>query len=119
MHSCSALLVSCIDFRVQPLVEAWARQNLGPKNYDRVALAGGVKDFSAIMSQIDLSVKLHGVKKIILMNHEDCGAYGESGTEENHRQDLLSAAQTVKSKYPDLTVETYFVHLDGQFTQVS
>lgn len=115
MHSCSSLLVSCIDFRIQPAVEDWARHNLDPQNYDRVAWAGGVKDFSAIMNQIDLSVKLHNIKKVVLTNHEDCGAYGPEGTEEKHRQDLLSAAQTVKSKYPDLTVETYFVTLSGEF----
>lgn len=118
MHSCSALLISCIDFRIQPAVEAWARQNLGPQNYDRVALAGGVKDFPAIMDQIDLSVKLHGIKKVILTNHEDCGAYGEQGTEEKHRRDLLSAAAAVTSKYPSLQVETYFVTLFGEFVSV-
>lgn len=115
MHSCSALIVSCIDFRIQPFIEDWARRNLGPKNYDRAALAGGVKDFSAVMKQIDLSVKLHGVKKVILTNHQDCGAYGTKGTEEKHRQDLLAAASVVTSKYPQLAVETYFIMLSGEF----
>ncbi len=119
MHNCPALLVSCIDFRVQKTVEDWARQNLGEKQYDRVALAGGAKDFPAIMNQIDLSVKLHAIKKLVLMNHQDCGAYGHEGTEEIHRRDLLAAAQTVTSKYPFLKIETYFVHLDGQITPVN
>ena len=119
MHSCFSLIVSCIDFRIQPAVEEWALKNLGAKNYDRVALAGGVKDFSAVMSQIDISVKLHAVKKAILMNHEDCGAYWESGTEEKHREDLKTAADKVKVKYPDLTVETYYVRLDGQIAPIN
>ncbi len=118
MHNCHSLLVSCLDFRIQKTVEDWARQNLGVRNYDRVTLAGGAKDFQTIMKQIDLSVKLHGIKKVVLMNHQDCGAYGESGTEEKHRRDLLAAASAVKSKYPSLQVETYFVTLSGQVVTV-
>jgi hypothetical protein len=142
MHNCQALLISCLDFRIQQFVESWARQNLGGGQYDRIALAGGVKDFPAIMKQIDLSVKLHGIKKVVLMNHEDCGAYlpaekramsrvriepegewqakagGETGIPEKHRRDLLAAASAVTSKYPDLTVETYFVHLNGQSERI-
>lgn len=118
MHSCSSIIVSCIDFRIQKTVEAWARRNLGKKNYDRVALAGGVKDFPAVMNQIDISVKLHAIKKVILMNHEDCGAYGEQGTEEKHHRDLLVATHAAASKYPNLEVETYFIMLSGQVIPV-
>ena len=118
MHACNALIVSCIDFRIQKTVENWTRQNLGEKQYDRAALAGGVKDFPSILKQIDLSVKLHAIKRLILMNHEDCGAYGPEGTEEKHRQDLLAAASAVKSKYPALAVETNFVRLNGQVVPI-
>lgn len=144
MHFCSTLLVSCIDFRIQRIVEEWARERLGERQYDRVAVAGGVKDLPSILKQIDLSVKLHNIKKVVLMNHEDCGAYlpaekrptlarqslgdggspvrrvewqakagGAAGTEEKHRQDLLAASRKIRSTYPDLTVETYYLTLDG------
>lgn len=118
MHSCPSILVSCIDFRIQPAVEEWARKNLGRGQYDRVCRAGGVKDLPEIMSQIDLSVKLHDIKKVVLTNHEDCGAYGQAGTEEKHRRDLLAAAAAVTSKYPNLSVETYFVRLDGRVAPI-
>lgn len=118
MHFCSSLIVSCIDFRIQKTVEDWARENLGEKNYDRVGWAGGVKDFSSILQQINLSVKLHSIKKVILMNHEDCGAYDLEGTEEKHHRDLLTAASAVKLKYPSLQVEIYFIKLDGAITTV-
>lgn len=119
MHTCSSLIVSCIDFRIQSFVEDWARKNLGEKNYDRVSWAGGVLKLDEIMGQVDISVRLHGIKKVILMNHEDCGAYGQAGTEDKHRHDLLSAADKIKNKYPDLSIETYFVRLDGQITSIS
>lgn len=118
MHKCNALIVTCIDFRIQLAVEEWSRTNLRHGKYDRAAWAGGVLKFKEIMGQIGISVRLHGIKKVILANHEDCGAYGPAGTLEKHRQDLLSAAKSVKSKYPTLIVETYFVHLDGKFSPI-
>lgn len=113
MHICSSLLVSCIDFRVQRTVEEWARKNLGERQYDRVALAGGVKNRDVILGQVDLSVRLHEIKKVVLMNHEDCGAYGSEGTEKKHQEDLRAMCLALRNKYPMLAIETYYVKLDG------
>lgn len=113
MHTCTALVISCIDFRIQRCVEEWARKNLGEGNYDRVALAGGVKNRDVILGQVDISVRLHGIKKVILMNHEDCGAYGDEGTEAKHKEDLSEAAEVTRAKYPMLEIQTYYVKLDG------
>lgn len=118
MHVCSSLLVSCIDFRIQRTVEEWARKHLGTDQYDRVALAGGVKNRDVILSQVDISVRLHQIKKVVLMNHEDCGAYGKEGIEGKHQEELKSMAEKVKIKYPDLVVETYYVKLDGSIVLV-
>jgi len=119
MHNCSSLIVTCIDFRIQSFVEDWARKNLGEKQYDRVGWAGGVLKIEEIMGQIDISVRLHGIKKVVLMNHEDCGAYGETGTQDKHRQDLLAAAEKIKTKYPNLSTETYFVKLSGEIAKTN
>lgn len=116
MHICSSLLVSCIDFRVQRTVEEWARKNLGEGNYDRVALVGGVKNRDVILSQVDISVRLHQIKKVVLMNHEDCGAYGAEGTAEKHREDLRATADAIHATYPYLAIESYYVLLDGTVT---
>lgn len=113
MHTCKAIVISCIDFRIQKTVEEWANENIGIRQYDRVAWAGGVQDIEGVLKQIDISVRLHSIQKAVLMNHEDCGAYGEAGTFEKHQQDLKGAAELVKGKYPSLTIEPYFVKLDG------
>lgn len=118
VHTCSVLVATCIDFRFQKHIEEWLRKNIGERQYDRVAWAGGIYDSDAVMGQIDISVRLHHISKVILMNHEECGAYGEAGTYERHKSDLLKMAQTVKAKYPELLVETYYIHLDGQFEEI-
>src|SRR3989344_1284372 len=100
-HTCEALVITCIDFRLQEFINNWIGKNSLPKTYDRVALAGGVKDFESISKQVEISKKLHSIEKVILINHEDCGAYGETGTEEIHTQDLHQAKKSLSEKYPD------------------
>jgi carbonic anhydrase len=118
-HTCRAIAITCIDFRFQDRIENWLKENLGPDEYDRVALAGGVFDFYVILKQVEISSKLHDIQKVILMNHEDCGAYGAAGTFERHQQDLIEAEKKIERLFPELDVETYFLHLDGTITEIS
>lgn len=117
-HICNAILVTCMDFRFQKYIEDWANKNLGEKNYDRVAWAGGVYDIDGILNQVRLSKKLHDVKKVVLINHEDCGAYGKEGTPQRHTEDLENARAKIKQLHPDLEVEAYYLHLDGTFQTI-
>ncbi len=114
-HHTEGIIVHCIDFRFQKIINKWISKHIRPKIFDRVALAGAVKNLRHILDQIDISVRLHHVKKVILINHEDCGAYGESGTLQKHIQDLKAARKAIREKYPDLEIETYYLHLDGAF----
>lgn len=114
-HTCEAVIVTCIDFRFQEMISHWIAQNFKPKTFDRVAIAGGVYDLYTVLKQVEISKRLHKVKKAIFINHEDCGAYGEAGTPEKHAKDLRAAKTKIKEKYPDLKVETYYLHLNGTF----
>jgi len=62
---------------------------------------------------------LHHIRRVLFINHEDCGAYGEEGTHERHQEDLQNAASKIKEQFPDLEVETYYLHLDGTFEKTS
>lgn len=111
-HNCEAVIVTCIDFRFQEYINNWIAQNFPPKSFDRVAIAGGVFDFDYVLKQVEISKRLHHIKKVILINHEDCGAYGKAGTAEKHASDLKNAAAKIKQIYPDLEIETYYLPLD-------
>jgi len=117
-HRCDALVVSCIDFRFQKYIRDWLDTNLKDKTFDYVGFAGGVKDLDTVMKQLDISVRLHEISQVILMNHEECGAYGEESTPENHARDLKKAKATMLERYPSLSVSTYYLHLDGTFEEV-
>lgn len=117
-HTCDAIVISCIDFRFQKFIRRWIDTNLTDKTFDYVGFAGGSKDLNTILNQIDISVKLHDIKQVVLLNHEDCGAYGAQGTPEKHKEDLLKAKETILEKYSNLTVNLFYLHLNGDFEEI-
>jgi len=118
-NTTDAIVVHCIDFRFQKYLDLWLLGRFGHDNYDRVSLAGGVFDFYTILKQVEIANRLHKIKRVILINHEDCGAYGEAGNYKRHKSDLEEAERKVEALFPDLAVETYYLHLDGRFEKMS
>lgn len=117
-HNCEAAVVTCIDFRFQNNLENWLHEHVGVGQYDRISWAGAVKNWEQVAVQIGLSKKLHSIKKVILINHEDCGAYGAAGTLEKHTQDLKASKDALQAAFPELSVELYFAKLGGEIEQV-
>lgn len=118
-HTCQAIVIHCIDFRLQKPLNDWLGRHFGLSDYDRVSLAGGVFDFYTILKQVEISDRLHKVKKVILINHEDCGAYGNEGTPERHAHDLHEAERKIEALFPHLDVEIYYMHLTGILEDLS
>ena len=118
-HTCDALIVSCIDFRFQKYIQKWLNKNFKNKVYDYVGFAGATKDLKIILKQLDISVRLHKIKQVVLIHHEDCGAYGKESTPERHAKDLLKAKKTVQKKYPNLQIALYYIQLNGKFEKVN
>ncbi|MEK7617402.1 MAG: carbonic anhydrase [Patescibacteria group bacterium] len=112
-HSAEAIVITCIDFRFQEYINKYIAENFKPGTYDRGAFAGAAKSLDTILDQIDIAVRLHYIKKAVLINHEDCGAYGSKGHVDHHVRDLHRAAKTIKERFPNLKVETYYLHLNG------
>lgn len=117
-HITEAVIVTCIDFRFQEYINNWISENFAPKTFDRVAIAGGVFDIDYVAKQVEISKRLHHIKKVILINHEDCGAYREAGTTQKHAAGLKNAKTKINQQYPDLEVESYYLHLDGTFEDI-
>ena len=67
-------------------------------------------------------MRLHGTKRVILMLHTDCGAYGglaagfgndPDAERLHHRGDLSRAADYLERAIPGLEIEGYFVDFEG------
>ena len=80
-HFCDSAVITCIDFRFQKYINDWIAEFLKGKTHDRISIAGSSKNLDFILSQIDISVHLHDIKKVIVIHHEGCGAYGQESTE--------------------------------------
>lgn len=121
MHSCSTLTVHCIDFRLQKTIKDYLDNQLLLGDCDILSVAGGVKDMNFVLSQVKLSKSLHSIKKVVLVNHTDCGAYGGSSAFANaeaekmhHASELLKAKHEISRLFPDLTVETFLAVISTQ-----
>ncbi len=91
-HDAEVLLVTCIDFRFfHKVTEHIAAAGLNGK-FDHVILAGAelgaVVDFPPepklhwqqfFLEHLDLSRMLHGIKRVVVLGHRDCGAYRKFG----------------------------------------
>lgn len=115
IHKCDAVVLSCIDFRFWRETLEFVENKLGIKNFDFPSLPGAAKAINESRSDDDIAMKciivpcdLHHVKKIIIVNHEDCGAYGGSvkfsGNQEAefefHAKELRKAKEKISAKYP-------------------
>lgn len=115
---CDALVVTCMDFRLQKLLDPWLARVLGWDNYDRVSVAGAAKALDSVLRHVDTAVRLHDVQLVLLLNHEDCGAYAGQGTPQRHQQDLWEAAKQIRENYAGVTVLLGYLTLDGVYTHV-
>jgi hypothetical protein len=122
-----ACIVWCFDDRFSDLLGEFSKTF---KNSDLVKIAGGAKALAGgptferdfVLNQIKTSIKLHGTKRIALMLHRDCGAYGgsksfvDTDAELNSQKDQLSAAKNfLSSEISDIPVDLYFADFDGLY----
>ena len=122
-HTCDAFVLACIDFRFHYLL-AEPLKKLQISSYDLKCDAGAAKYLVSdekpavrdwIFENMDISKRLHGIKKIVLVNHYDCGAYGGNKTWSNDGEQLAfqtgqlqKAKQVVSEKFPELEVIAVF-----------
>jgi hypothetical protein len=127
-HYCEAVLITCEDFRLH--------QRKDGRNYiaefikdldvdcDLITRGGGVQDMvrpkeqgycDCLLRDTQVSAKLHKANIIYLVNHEDCGAYGDMnfsyGEIEQHCKDLRKAKEIILENFPDKEVKLYFGEL--------
>ncbi|MGE5297919.1 MAG: carbonic anhydrase [Acidobacteriaceae bacterium] len=130
-HNAQAIVVSCIDFRFRKALQKFFEEQLNIYSVDHKADAGGAKMIVEegpvrdwILKNIEISVELHHVNQIILINHEDCGAYGGSAKFASHDEEikfqelqLRHAVSVVRAKYPSKQVEAYLAVFDKNHEQ--
>jgi carbonic anhydrase len=128
-YVCDAAIVSCFDSRFDVGFSKLLKR-LKVMNPDPIRIAGGAKalaspdresDRAFVVEQILKSVNLHETKRVILMLHSDCGAYGRlakfngdiAAEAAHHQRELQRAAEYLKGAIPGIEVDAYFVDFEG------
>jgi len=137
-HQAEALILSCIDFRMMEVEQQFLAQQQLSHRYDWVALAGAslalagfphAAEAETFWDQLEISQHLHHINRVIILDHQDCGAYASKvgptlsqdpqQEQQVHATYLNQAYWAITAKYPDLRVELYFLGLDGTVYPVS
>jgi hypothetical protein len=129
-YHCDAAILWCFDNRFELGFRKFLKR-IGVNYSDPIKIAGGAKcmaspeqesDRQFVMDQIRKSMRLHGTRRVILMLHSDCGAYGgladgfggdATAEAKHHEEELQCAARNLRAAIPGIDVEGYFVDFDG------
>lgn len=132
IHSCKAVVLTCIDFRFWRETLEFVEKELNIKSFDFPSLPGAAKAINKCMDENDLAMQcigvpcdLHHAKKIVIVNHEDCGAYGGSAKfasrekeQKFHEGELKKAKEKISRKYPDKEYILVYAKLDDNKEEI-
>ena len=125
-----AMVLSCIDPRFQPIVSSYLKKrNLNGK-YSSFTIAGAAIGVTAakfrrwhktFWDNLETSINLHKITKLIVINHRDCGAAKilngkKNFTEHNesliHKKSFNQIKKTLKKKHKKLKIEMFLISLN-------
>lgn len=124
-NDCNALVITCIDFRFVSFIRIFLTENLKVKDdYDHIAIPGSVINIigsetqNITFDEIDISLNLHHVNHLVLIEHKDCGAYGGSKHFESDEKetetlsnDLRRVRDILKEKHPNLKIDLFLASM--------
>ena len=127
-----AMILSCIDPRFQPIIYNYLKKKKLIGKYSSFTIAGSAVGVTAnnfkrwhkvFWDNFDISVKLHNIKKLIVINHRDCGAakiingkkeFSKNNETKVHRNSFQIIKKIFKKKYPKLSIELKIISLNNK-----
>ena len=125
-----AMVLSCIDPRFQPIVYNYLKKKKLKGRYSSFTIAGAAVGVTAskfkkwhktFWDNMDASIKLHKIKKLIVINHRDCGAakiingnkdFSKINETKVHKNSFKIIKRIFKKKYPKLIIELKLISLN-------
>ena len=130
-----AMVLSCIDPRFQPIIFDYLKKKKLKGKYSYFTIAGSAIGVTAnkfkkwhktFWDNLDTSIKLHKIKKLIVINHKDCGAaklinrkkkFTNLSELKIHKESFVKIKKMFKKKNRNLKIETYLISLDKKVTK--
>ena len=125
-----AMVLSCIDPRFQHLVHNHLKKKKLTGKYSAFTIAGAAvgvthnkfkKWHKTFYDNLGISIQLHKIEKLIVINHKDCGAAKIANQKKEfntydelkiHLESFIKIKKTIKKKFPKLKIEFYLMSLD-------
>ena len=126
------MVLSCIDPRFQSIVHNYLKKKKLNGKYSAFTIAGSAIGVTAykfkkwhkvFWQNFDISVKLHKIKKLIVINHRDCGAakiingkkeFSRINEIKVHKNSFQKIKKIFKKKYPKLSIEFKIISLNSK-----
>ena len=126
------MVLSCIDPRFQPIVYNYLKKKKLNGKYCFFTIAGSAIGVTAnkfkrwhktFWDNFDSSVRLHNIKKLIVINHRDCGAakiingkkeFSKINETKVHKNSFYKIKKLFKKKYPKLSIELKIISLNSK-----
>ena len=127
-----AMVLSCIDPRFQPIVFKYLKKKKLTGKYSSFIIAGSAIGVTAnkfkkwhkvFWDNFSTSVKLHKIKKLIVINHRDCAAakiingkkeFSKINETKVHKNSFQKIKKMFKKKHPKLSIELKIISLNSQ-----
>ena len=124
------MVLSCMDPRFQPIVNNYLKKRKLNGKYSAFTIAGSAIGVTAskfkkwhrtFWDNIETSIKLHKIRKLIVINHRDCGAakivngkkdFNSLNEIKIHKSSFKKIKKVFKKKYSKLKIETYLISLN-------
>ena len=125
-----AMVLSCIDPRFQSIVYNYLKKKKLNGKYSSFTIAGSAIGVTApkfrkwhktFWDNLETSIQLHKIKKLIVINHRDCGAakivngkkdFNSLNEIKIHKSSFKKIKKVFKKKYRKLKIETYLISLN-------
>ena len=122
MKKYEAMVSSCIDPRFQPKVYKYLNAKKLTGKYSSFTIAGAAigvtakkfkKWHSTFFDNLSTSIKLHKINKLIVINHQDCGAakiingnkkFNLLIEKKIHKDSFRKIKKIVNKKFPNLKI---------------
>ena len=126
------MVLTCIDPRFQTIVYNYLKKEKLTGKYSSFTIAGSAIGVTAkkfkrwhktFWENFDTSVKLHNIKKLIVINHRDCGAakiingkreFSKINETRVHKKSFHKIKKLFKKKYPKLRIEFKIISLNNK-----
>ena len=129
------MVLSCIDQRFQPIVYDYLNKKKLKGKYSLFSIAGGAIGVTAkkfnkwhktFWDNIETSIKIHKISKLIVINHRDCGAaklinrkknFSKKNETKIHLESFDKIKKIFKKKYPKLKIELKLMSLNKKIEE--